>query len=285
MSRRIGHGFDDVSIGGFPMGGGHRGLGAATPPQAANSGFGRHGSGARGTTSTGFGGPMGITPTASLSPRRQREEDDDGGNDRGRDRERDRSGSRPRQNPAMRPQTTDDIDTVMHRMAHMDGILRKHGQGLAMLEERVKHLDSANMQHDIDRQELDGRMQDGGKNIATRIVSMGEAYDRKIMELEQVVAQLVSGMQTVQAGVQQVQQEFKTRVPQRSESATPSTNHQHFIGTQQQAPPSRPPSSGEEVKTPSPWAQGQGSFGPQQHQHNQQPQYNGAANGYGGWPT
>ena len=131
MSRRVGHGFDDVQLGGFPIAGGHRGLGAATPPRTAPGGFGRHGSGARGATSTGFGGPLGITPTASLSPRRQREEDGDGGSGRGHDRERDRDGSRPRRNSSAAAHPQDDMESVLLRLNHIDGMLRKHGQAIA----------------------------------------------------------------------------------------------------------------------------------------------------------
>ena len=284
MSRHMGHGFNDLPLGGFPMAGGHRGLGAATPPQTANVGFGRHGSGARGPTSTSFGGPLGITPTTSQSPRRQR--DDDGeGHSRGRERERDRSNSRPRQNPATVQQPQDDIEAIMHRLNHIDGILRKHGQGLANLEEQLSLVERAQAKQENSRLNLDDRMQDGGKNIAARIQSMSEAYDRKINELEQVVTQLVSGMQTMHAGVQQAQQaqqeyQYKTHVPSRSDSTVPlqEPGNAHFIGTQ---PPRQKPPSPEE-RTPSPW--GHESFGPTQVQ-DAAAVNNGGFGGNGGSPN
>ena len=190
MSRRVAHGFDNVGFMGFPVGGGHRGVGSAVPTQTAPGGVGRHGSGARGsdpTGNSGFGGPMGLTPPASLSPRRQREEDDDGNSPRRLDRERDRErpGFRPRPHPASEPQ--DQIDEVMRRLTSIDAILRRHGQSLAVLEEKASILDVANAKQEEKRVDLDDRMQDGGRNIATRIQSMAENYDRKINELEQMV--------------------------------------------------------------------------------------------------
>ena len=82
MSLRAGHGMDGIGFGigamaaavGATAPGGHRGVGAAQPPPTTPaSAVGRHGSGARGSNQP-FGGAMGLTPPASQSPRRARDE-------------------------------------------------------------------------------------------------------------------------------------------------------------------------------------------------------------------
>ena len=230
MSRRIGHGMDDPSVGmygGFAMAGGHRGIGAAVPPSTTQPDLGRHGSGARGSQPTGFGGIFGLTPPHSTSPRRRRDEDEAEEGGRDRERERDRSLTRSR---AFGSARAPEVEGLVQRLNLIDNQIRVQSQQISVLE-------TAHIKETKDREGLDQRMLDGGKNITERIQNMCNMYDHKIAELESTISEIVAGMHTVNAGVRQVQEEFKiARLPAidrssgiaASTGSSVSTFHRHW---------------------------------------------------------
>ena len=242
------------------MAGGHRGIGAAVPPSTTQPDLGRHGSGARGSQPTGFGGIFGLTPPHSTSPRRRRDEDEAEEGGRDRERERDRSLTRSR---AFGSARAPEVEGLVQRLNLIDNQIRVQSQQISVLE-------TAHIKETKDREGLDQRMLDGGKNIAEQIQNMCNMYGHKIAELESTISEIVAGMHTVNAGVRQVQEEFKTRPPSQPSTVPVASQHQqapasaHFIGTGNVGPSAVGAATDTETKTPSPWGQGNGSFCPQQ---------------------
>ena len=224
---------------------GHRGPGAAGPPRTAPASWGRHGSGARTTTAdAGYGGMMGITPPSSVSPRRRlRDETDQRG------REQSREGRRTRRDAPQHGMDTDDeLSKLMNRINTAETTLRQQAHQIATNTQQIQTLAAAQDKEVEDRKDLDERMRLGGERIADRISQLETTYGAKLIEVEQMVHSVIAGMHTVNAGVQGMQEQFRTHTP----GGTPieAVPAMHNLGTAdpriaaQLAP-----------ETPSPWGQ------------------------------
>ena len=237
---------------GFSLG--HRGPGAAEPPRTAPASWGRHGSGARGTTLDGFGGALGLTPPTSHSPRRRTRDDSDH-----RDRENSRDGRRTRRGepPQHAMDMDDEMSNLVNRLRTVETTLRQHAQGLATNTQNVATimqnmpiLETTMNKEVEDRKELDERMRTGGERIADRISALDNQCNAKLLEIETMLHSLVASMNTVSAGVTAAaaEQQFRTR-HNVEEQPLPQVHNLGTVDPRVAAP--------SDARTPSPWSQAQ----------------------------
>ena len=187
---------------------GHRGPGAAEPSRTTPL-WGRHGSGARLRPTDAYGGSMGLTPPSSTSPRRRLRDEEDQ-----RERDESRDGRRTRRGEVQHAMDMDDeVAKLMNRIVTAETTLRQQAHAVASNTQRIVNLETALAKEVEDRKELDERMRKGGETISERIASIENSYGAKLVEIETMVHNVVAGMQTVNAGVQGMQEQFRTRHP------------------------------------------------------------------------